>query len=90
MVVESLTTEEYHNICGSYLSQAQMISIPTSTTVNLGAIITCSSDYLLEHPVEIAYAPNLDSDDVIGWHSFEGAKGLVVEDGWMRYFILFL
>jgi hypothetical protein len=55
--------------------------------VNLGAIISCSSDYPLEGPVEIAYMPNVDSYNT-GWHTSEGANGAVMEDGWTWYFIL--
>jgi hypothetical protein len=88
MVIESLTMEEYHNICFYSLHQFRMISIPTSTTVNLGTIISCSLDYPLEGPVEIAYMPNVDSHNA-GWHTSKGANGAVMEDGWTRYFILF-
>ncbi|KAJ7319396.1 hypothetical protein DFH08DRAFT_942312 [Mycena albidolilacea] len=77
MVVESLTMEEYHNICVINLSQSRMIFIPTSTTVN--------PDYPLKGPVEIAYMPNVDSLNA-GWHTSEGANGTVMEDGWTRDF----
>jgi hypothetical protein len=89
MVVESLTTDEYHIICFTNLSQFRTISISTSTTVNLVAIIACSSDYPLEGPIEIAYTPNVDSH-IPAWQTSEGVNGAVMEDGWTRYFILFL
>jgi hypothetical protein len=60
-----------------------MISISTSTTVNLGAIIACSSDYPPDGPVEIAYMSNMDSD-IPGWQTSEGANGAVT----VFYFIL--
>jgi hypothetical protein len=56
--------------------------------VNLGARIACSSDYPLKDPVEIAYMPNVDTH-IPGWKNSEGAEGVVVEDGWTQYFILF-
>jgi hypothetical protein len=87
MVIESLTVEEYHNICFLNLSQFRTISISISTTVNLGAIIACSSNYPLEGPIEIAYTPNVDSH-IPGWQTSEGANGAVMEDGWTWYFIL--
>jgi hypothetical protein len=88
MVVESLTMEEYHNICLFNLSRPRTISISTSATMNLGAIIACSSDHQLEDPVEIAYTLNVDSH-IRGWQTSEGAEGVVMEDGWMRYLTLF-
>jgi hypothetical protein len=88
MVVESLTTEEYHDICFINLSQIRTISISTTTTVNLGGI-SWSSGHPLEPPVEIADTPNVHTG-VDVWESSEGAKEAVMEDGWTRYFILFL
>ncbi|KAJ7315706.1 hypothetical protein DFH08DRAFT_419117, partial [Mycena albidolilacea] len=83
-VVQSLTMKEYHNICGIYLSQFRTISISTSTTVNVGAIISCSPGPPLEDPVEIAYVPNVHPR-VSGWQTSGGAEGVVMEDGGMRF-----
>jgi hypothetical protein len=88
MVVESLTMEEYHNICFLNLSEFRTISIPTPMAVKLDAIISCSSSHPLEDPVEMAYTPNVDTG-VDGWQTFEGAEGVVMKDGWTQYFILF-
>jgi hypothetical protein len=87
MGIESLTMEDYHNICFFNLPQFRTISIFTSTTVNLGAIIACSSGDPLEGPVEIAYTPNVGSY-ILGWQTSKGAERVV--NGWARYFILFL
>jgi hypothetical protein len=89
MVVESLPTEEYHDICFLNLSQFRTISISTSMTVNLGAITSWSPGHSLEDPVEIADKPNVHTSVEV-WESSEGAKGAVMVDGGMRYFILFL
>jgi hypothetical protein len=88
MVIESLTTEVYHNIYFFSLSQFRTISIFTSMTVKLGAIFSYPSGHSLEDPVEIAYIPNLDTH-VSGWRTFEGAEGVVTEGSWTWYFILF-
>ncbi|KAJ7300934.1 hypothetical protein DFH08DRAFT_122002 [Mycena albidolilacea] len=84
MVVESLTMEEYHDICFLNLSQFRKISIFTSTTVNLGAIIACSSGDPLEGPVEIAYTPNVDFCTP-RWQTTKGAERVVMENGWARF-----
>ncbi|KAJ7333208.1 hypothetical protein DFH08DRAFT_304189 [Mycena albidolilacea] len=84
MVVESLTTKWYHNICSIYLSQFRTISISTSKTVNLGAIISWSPGHPLKDPVEIADTPNVHTS-VDVWESCEGAERVVIEDGWTRF-----
>jgi hypothetical protein len=89
MVVESLKTEVYHNICFFNLSRPRNISISTYIAVKPGAIISSSSGHPLEDPVEIAYTPDVDIP-VYGWQTFKGVEGVVMEDGWMRYFIYFL
>jgi hypothetical protein len=89
IVVESLTTEQYHRICSRDLAQYQNIYNSSSMTVKLGAIISWSPGYPREEPVEIAYAPNANPR-VYGWATFEGAKGVVMENGWTRYLILFI
>jgi hypothetical protein len=90
MVFESLTMQEYHNICSFNLSQFRTISISISTSMAAkpGAIISCSSSHPLEDPVGIVYAPNVDTH-VYGWRTSEGANRAVMEDSWTQYFILF-
>jgi hypothetical protein len=86
MVVESLTMEHYHDICFLNLSQFRTITISTSTTANLGVIVACSSDYPLEDPVKIEYAPNVDAH-FYSWQTSDGMRGVAMKDGWTRYFI---
>jgi hypothetical protein len=90
MVIGSLTMGVYHNICILDLSPLQRIFISTSENVKPGAI-QCShySDNPLEDPIEIASAPNLVLWD-FAWQTSVGATGVVIEDGWTRYFILSL
>jgi hypothetical protein len=83
MGVESLTIEDYHNICFVHLSQFRTISISPSTAVNLGAIISCSSGHPLEDPIEIAYPPYVDPD-VWDWQTSEEMEEVVMEDGWTQ------
>ncbi|KAJ7315710.1 hypothetical protein DFH08DRAFT_1039399 [Mycena albidolilacea] len=76
--------QDYHDICFLNLSQFRTISISTSTTVKLWALVSWSPGHLLEDLVEIAYTPNVDSH-FAGWQTSEGAKGVVMEDGWTRF-----
>jgi hypothetical protein len=88
LVFESLTTEEYHNICGIHLSQFRIISISTSTTVKPGTVVSWFPGHPLKDLVEIAYAPNVDAH-YYSWQTSDGVRGVAMEDGWTRYFILF-
>jgi hypothetical protein len=85
MVVDSLTLEQYHQICYWYLSNWRNISISPDVTVNLGTVITCSSGDQLQDFVEIVFFPDVD----VRFSHWDGAQGEVMEDGWTRYFIRF-
>jgi hypothetical protein len=82
MIIESLTTEEYLNICSWNLVQYRKISIPTSVAVKPGAII--SSGHPLEDPVEIVVLTNENGAFIDTWQSSKEAVGVVMEDGWTR------
>lgn len=84
MVVDSLTLEQYHHICYFHLSWRRTITISTDITVNLGAVLVCSSGDQLDGSAEIAFLPDVEVS-VGRWY---GAKGVAMENGWMRYFIL--
>jgi hypothetical protein len=43
-VIDSLTLEQYHEICFWNLSQIRTVAIYTDATVNPGALLVCSSD----------------------------------------------
>ncbi|KAF7337105.1 hypothetical protein MVEN_02148100 [Mycena venus] len=83
MVGESLTLEQYHSICRWDLSQNQTFTIPTASTVNLGAVISYSSGNLYEDSVEIASLSDVFIPQGC-WESSEEPIGEVMEDGWTR------
>jgi hypothetical protein len=85
VVINSLTLEQYHQICYWNLSHRRIISISPEMTVNLGAIIPYFSTGQLQDWVEIALLPDVDPR-CGGWR---GADGEVLEDGWTRCFICF-
>ncbi|KAJ7111786.1 hypothetical protein C8R44DRAFT_798658 [Mycena epipterygia] len=80
----SLTLKRYHELCSCRLSGYRYISCTAQATVNLGAIISCSSSCRLEDSVEIASLPNLDFC-YSGWNIGGKAVGKIVEQGWTRY-----
>jgi hypothetical protein len=84
MAIDSLTLEQYHEICYWNLSR-QHLSSSTSATVNLSAIIACASADRLEDLIEIALLP--DAEVYLGsWRTPETATGEDVEGGWTRYY----
>jgi hypothetical protein len=87
MVIESLTLEQYHRICYWNLSHRRKhlpsISITPDVSVNLGAIIGCSSSDQLQDWMEIASLPDVE----VHWCDWYGEDGEDLEDGWTRYFI---
>jgi hypothetical protein len=85
VVIDSLTLDQYHDICYCYLSNWGNISISPDETVNLGAIIARSSSLQLRDSAEIASFPDIDVDRS-DWY---GADREVLEDGSTRYFIRF-
>jgi hypothetical protein len=94
MAIDSLTLQEYHNICSWNLSRFRFISISTSKAVNLGGIVSFSLSHLIGDPVEIAFLRNTEvfhryGSRNRGWESSGGAKGEVMKDGWTRYSTLF-
>jgi hypothetical protein len=83
-VIDSLTLKEYHSLCAFFLHQVRRISISTPLTVNLGAVVSCSSNNRLEDSVEIAF---LSDRGTYGgrWETPGGVLGKVVKNGWTRY-----
>ncbi|KAJ7031845.1 hypothetical protein C8F04DRAFT_1185548 [Mycena alexandri] len=66
--IDSLTLELYHEICYWDLSQSRSVSISTPVTLNLGAVISCTSGKKLEDLVETASLPNVAVDSPLGWN----------------------
>ncbi|KAF7369652.1 hypothetical protein MVEN_00296200 [Mycena venus] len=83
MGVESLTLNEYYNICWINLAQSRRIAVSLFSTVDLGAVIYCSSSNGPDELIEIAHLANLKT--VLGpWYT-RGAVGETMEDGWTRF-----
>jgi hypothetical protein len=80
MVIDSLTLEQYHNICSWNLSQTQTITISTNVTVNLGAVFTCSPEDQLQDWMEIVFLPDVETH----WIGWNGAEGEVMDNSWIR------
>jgi hypothetical protein len=81
---DSLTLEEYHEICYWQFSQRRYVSVYNPIMFNLGTVISCPLGNRLEDLVEIAFLPRTDSGpnrppwDTVDW-------GVVMENGWTRY-----
>ncbi|KAF7340618.1 hypothetical protein MSAN_02133500 [Mycena sanguinolenta] len=54
MFIESLTLEQYHNICACNLGQYRSIALSTDTIINMGAVFRCPGNQL-EDSAEIAF-----------------------------------
>ncbi|KAJ7340581.1 hypothetical protein DFH08DRAFT_1012624 [Mycena albidolilacea] len=80
---DSLTLEEYHEICYWQFSQRRYVSVYNPITFNLGTVISCPLGNRLEDLVEIAFLSRTDSGpnrppwDTVDW-------GVVMENVWTR------
>jgi hypothetical protein len=77
MVIDSLTLEQYHEICYWDLSRRRSISLSTPVTVKLGAVIASSWDDQVKDLVGIAFLPDVVVR-VGRWYEVEGE---VMKDG---------
>jgi hypothetical protein len=87
MVIESLTVGIYHAICYWDLGQTRHISVSVPKTVTLGAVIHNSSDDRLEELVELDPSSDIEvsfSDWLV--RGVEEGEGLIMPDGWTRYY----
>ncbi|KAJ6555925.1 hypothetical protein B0H19DRAFT_1262055 [Mycena capillaripes] len=82
-IIESLTLEEYHDICYYFLGHFRFTNISTPINLNLGAVIFCLSRDRLEDSVEIAWLP---STPILSswWDTLPGTAKQITEDGWTR------
>jgi hypothetical protein len=81
-----LMLEEYHEICYWEFSQRRIASVYSPITVNIGAVISCSSGNRLEDLVEIAILPRTDSGfNISRWNT--AGSGVVMTNGWTRYYL---
>jgi hypothetical protein len=83
-VIDSLTLEQYHDICYWELSRRRTVAISTDITVNLGVVLACSSDQF-QDSVEIVSLPDVK----INCNDWYGAAGEAIDNGWTRYLIWF-
>jgi hypothetical protein len=84
--LDSLTLEEYHEICYQQLSQYQSGSVYNPITVNLGAVVSCSSGNRIEDLIEIAFLLRTNSSpNRSRWHTVDCDWGVDMENGWTRY-----
>ncbi|KAJ6522009.1 hypothetical protein B0H19DRAFT_1386766 [Mycena capillaripes] len=84
MVIDTLTTEQYQDICYYDLRQFHPITIPTSMDVHLGAVISWPSGSQLEDTVEIAFLQTT-GPYFASWE-IQGSPGelRVAREGWTR------
>jgi hypothetical protein len=85
--LDSLTLAEFHEVCYWQFSRFQSASICNlNNTVNVGAVISCSSGNGLEDLVEIVFLLRIKSNlGVPCWNTAPCAEGDTMEDGWTRY-----
>ncbi|KAJ7227978.1 hypothetical protein B0H12DRAFT_1148214 [Mycena haematopus] len=82
MLIQSLTLEQYHQICYFNLIQKRSISIPTFTAVNVRAVFSCSSGDVFE---DLAVIADNDWESYPPWiNSKNWEYGTVMENGWTR------
>ncbi|KAJ6512528.1 hypothetical protein C8R45DRAFT_1067778 [Mycena sanguinolenta] len=83
-IVDSLTLHKYHNMCYWQCSATRSMSIPNSTTINIGSVFSWASKDAFD-VVEIAWLPNAELWQwPPGWHTKECSVGEVMPDGWTR------
>ncbi|KAJ6555810.1 hypothetical protein B0H19DRAFT_136683 [Mycena capillaripes] len=82
-IIESLTLEQYHDICYYFLGHVQFTNISIPITLNLGKVICCPSGNWLEDSVEIAWLPNTTISS-LWWDTPSETAKQITEDGWTR------
>ncbi|KAF7376999.1 hypothetical protein MSAN_00117800 [Mycena sanguinolenta] len=83
-VIDSLTLEHYHYICGWNLGQTRPFGLSASTTVKLGAVFHRFND-LFEDSVEIAFLLSVEAPCIHHWKNSGGHIGEVMPKGWTRF-----
>jgi hypothetical protein len=85
IAIDSLTLEQYHQICYWNLSRFRKVDCSASATVNLDTIIACPLGDRLEDSVEIALLPDVEVY-LSGWGTPKRTTREVMEGGWTRYY----
>jgi hypothetical protein len=83
-IIESLTLEQYHEICSWNLKQLRPLHSSSTKVVNMGAVLSCPLSHALEDYVEIATLPSADIH-LDPWTLPSTDMEEVTEDGWTRY-----
>ncbi|KAF7340651.1 hypothetical protein MSAN_02137100 [Mycena sanguinolenta] len=79
--IDSLTLEQYHNICAGSLEQWRSIALSADTVVNMGVVFRCSNN-LFEDSVEIAFLPSARGPSLGNWRTSEHGGGKLMPNGW--------
>ncbi|KAJ6450162.1 hypothetical protein C8R45DRAFT_1043829 [Mycena sanguinolenta] len=79
-IIDSLTVDQYHQICYSELAQSRLIPIPATVTVNLSAVSLCTLGHPPQNFVEMVAASRLEI-----WEAkWESNGSTLLSDGWTR------
>ncbi|KAF7377081.1 hypothetical protein MSAN_00126700 [Mycena sanguinolenta] len=81
--IDSLTIEQYHNICNYNLAQYRHFDLSLSTTTKLGTLFHCPNNRL--DSIEIAFLPNAEAPRLGDWTTSQGGPGEVMPNGWTRF-----
>jgi hypothetical protein len=82
-IIDSLTLEQYHDLCYRCPGNVRNFTISTRTTVELSAVYFCPSSDRFEDAVAIAFLPVDNKVYDHGW--YETPRQAVVVGGWTRY-----
>ncbi|KAJ7735154.1 hypothetical protein B0H16DRAFT_133446 [Mycena metata] len=95
VVISSLALSDYHEFCGRYLSHFSGFFFPAHATATVGMVVKHHSDCEVELPVNIAFLPLLEVQDMSWSWSLpvpcepDGAPldlaGELMPDSWRRY-----
>lgn len=66
MVIDSLTLEQYHEICDWMLSRPRTMTISTDVTLNLGTVFVGSAEDQLDDWVQIVSFPAATFNEMVG------------------------
>ncbi|KAF7337102.1 hypothetical protein MVEN_02147800 [Mycena venus] len=85
IVIDSLTLDQYHHVCRWDLQQYRTFTMFTSSTINLGVVISCSSGKPYEDSVEIAFLSNIPISEY-NWEIDGNPAALdLMQNGWTCY-----
>ncbi|KAF7374189.1 hypothetical protein MSAN_00300800 [Mycena sanguinolenta] len=85
-IIDALPLDHYHEISLREFSTNRYVSIPPSTSVNIGSVLHCPSDDTFDDVVEIAWLPNAELPSFDGWDGSGDWSNFTepTADGWTR------